>query len=194
MTSGVTADAIATRIDRLPFLPFHLRIASILGAGTLFDAFDSLSIGAALTMIVATFKLDYQSSGALISAAFGGQFVGAIAFGYIAERIGRKWAFVIALAIFGTCSLGAALAQSVERDHHRARHPGRGVGRRGPGRGGALQPSSCAAARAGLFMLVYESVFAWGIFLGPVVALGCYARVRSRARLARAVRDRRHAR
>src|SRR5271169_2993669 len=100
-TSSVTADEIATRLDRLPFLPFHLRIAGILGAGTLFDAFDSLSMGAALTMIVATFQLDYRSGGALISAAFGGQFVGALAFGYIGERIGRKWAFVSALAIFG---------------------------------------------------------------------------------------------
>ncbi len=27
----------------------------------------------------------------------------------------------------------------------------------------------------GLILLVYESVFTWGIFLGPVVGLGCYA-------------------
>ena len=55
-------------------------------------------------MIIATFSLDYRTAGVLISAAFGGQFVGAIAFGYISERIGRKWAFVIALARFGTWS------------------------------------------------------------------------------------------
>src|SRR5271169_6060428 len=113
-TGGVTADEIATRIDRLPFLPFHLRIASILGTGTMFDAFDSLSMGAALTMIVASFHLDYRTVGTLLSAAFAGQFVGAILFGYVGERIGRKWAFVIALAIFSLCSIGVAFATSVD--------------------------------------------------------------------------------
>ncbi len=84
-----TADNIANRIDRLPFLPFHLRIAGILGTGTMFDAFDSLSMGAALTMMGASFALGFKTGGYLISAAFAGQFVGAILFGYVGERIGR---------------------------------------------------------------------------------------------------------
>src|SRR6185437_392395 len=111
----INADTIAARIDRLPFLPFHLKIGAILGTGTLFDAFDSLSIGAALTMIVATFKIDYKTGGALISSAFAGQFFGAIAFGYFGEKIGRKWSFIVALLIFGLCSIGASLAQSVDQ-------------------------------------------------------------------------------
>ncbi len=174
VTGGVTADEIATRIDRLPFLPFHLRIASILGCGTLFDAFDSLSMGAALTMIVATFKLDYRSSGTLISAAFAGQFVGAIAFGYIGERIGRKWAFIIALTIFATCSLGAALAQSVNQIIVARVIQGVGLGAEVPV-AAALFAEFVRGSARGLFLLVYESVFTWGIFLGPVVGLACYS-------------------
>src|SRR5487761_1205045 len=111
----VSADGISARIDRLPFLPFHWKIGALLGTGTLFDAFDSLSIGAALTMIIATFKIDYKTGGALISAAFAGQVVGAVACGLFGEWIGRKWTFVLALAIFGTCSMGAALADSVNQ-------------------------------------------------------------------------------
>jgi MFS transporter, putative metabolite:H+ symporter len=171
---AVAADDIATRLDRLPFVPFHLRVASILGAGTLFDAFDSLSMGAALTMIVATFKLDYRSGGTLISAAFGGQFVGAIAFGYIGERIGRKWAFIIALLIFGTCSLGAALAQSVDQIVVARVIQGIGLGAEVPVAATLFAEFVRSSAR-GLFLLVYESLFTWGIFLGPVLGLGCYS-------------------
>jgi len=172
-TAGVTADDIATRLDRLPFLPFHLRIASILGAGTLFDAFDSLSMGAALTMIFATFQLDYRSGGALISAAFAGQFVGAIAFGYIGERIGRKWAFIIALTIFAFCSLGAALAQSVNAIILARVVQGVGLGAEVPV-AAALFAEFVRGSARGFFLLVYESVFTWGIFLAPVAGLACY--------------------
>ncbi len=176
VTDNVTADEIATRIDRIPFVPFHLRIASILGAGTLFDAFDSLSMGAALTMIAASFKLDYKSSGALISAAFGGQFFGAIAFGYVAEHIGRKWTFIIALAIFATCSLGAAMAQSVDQIIIARVIQGVGLGAEVP-IAIALFSEFVRGSARGLFLLIYESLFTWGIVLGPVVGLACLAAV-----------------
>jgi MFS transporter, putative metabolite:H+ symporter len=168
----ITADGISARIDRLPFLPFHWRIGAILGTGTLFDAFDSLSIGAALTMIIATFKIDYKTGGALISAAFGGQFVGALAFGYLGERIGRKWSFIIALGIFGVCSAGAALAQSVDQILLARVIQGVGLGAEVPVAATLFTEFVRGSAR-GLFILIYESVFAWGIFLGPVAALAC---------------------
>ncbi len=170
----VTADDISTRIDSLPFLPFHWRIGSILGTGTLFDAFDSLSIGAAMTMIVATFTLDYRTSGALISAAFGGQFVGAIAFGYISEYIGRKWAFVIALTIFGFCSIAAALAQSVDQIILARIIQGLGLGAEVPVAAALFSEFVRGSAR-GFFIMIYESAFVLGLFLAPVAALGCYS-------------------
>ncbi|HXQ50585.1 MAG TPA: MFS transporter [Stellaceae bacterium] len=169
---AMTADDISARIDRLPFLPFHWRIGAILGTGTLFDAFDSLSIGAALTMIIATFKIDYKTGGALISAAFGGQFVGAIAFGYLGERIGRKWSFVMALTIFGLCSAAAALAQSVDQILIARVIQGVGLGAEVP-IAAALFTEFVRGSARGFFILIYESLFAWGIFLGPVVALSC---------------------
>ena len=169
-----TADDISTRIDRLPFLPYHWRIASILGTGTLFDAFDSLSIGAAMTMLVATFSLDFRTGGALLSSAFAGQFVGAIAFGYIGERIGRKWAFVSALAIFGLCSLAAASAQSVNQIMAARIIQGVGLGAEVPV-AAALFTEFVRGSARGLFIMIYESIFVWGIFLAPVIALTCYA-------------------
>ena len=187
VTGGVTADEIATRIDRLPFLPFHLRIASILGCGTLFDAFDSLSMGAALTMIVATFKLDYRSSGALISAAFG----------WPVRRRHRVRLYRRAhrpqMGLRHRADdlrhLLARRGAGAERqpDHRRARHPGRGIGRRGSGRGGALR-----RVRARQRARAFPPRLRERLHLGHLPRAGGRARllcgVRSGARLARAVR------
>jgi putative MFS transporter len=168
----ITADGISARIDRLPFLPFHLKIGAILGTGTLFDAFDSLSIGAALTMLIVSFKIDDQTRGFLISSAFVGQFFGAIAFGYFGEKIGRKWSFIIALLIFGLCSIFAAAAQSIDQILTARMIQGIGLGAEVPV-AAALFSEFVRSSRRGLFILVYESLFAWGIFMGPVVALAC---------------------
>src|SRR5579864_6824845 len=48
------ADEIVARLERLPFTRFHLHMASVLGMGTFFDAFDGLSMGVALTVIFTT--------------------------------------------------------------------------------------------------------------------------------------------
>lgn len=170
--SAVTADDVSNRIDRMPFLPFHLRIASILGVGTFFDAFDSLSMATALTMIAATFRLDFSTIGTLLSAAYAGQFAGAILFGYVGERIGRKWAFVIALAIFSLCSLGAAFAMSVNALVWVRVIQGVGLGAEVPVAAALFSEFVRGSAR-GLFLMVYESVFVWGLFFAPVASLGC---------------------
>ncbi len=104
------ADDVTQRLEGLPFLPFHFRIAGMLGFGTFFDAFDALSMSTAITMIVASLDLGYGERGVLLGAAGLGQFLGAILFGVVAERMGRKWAFVLSIALFGVCSIIASLA------------------------------------------------------------------------------------
>ncbi|HWE72681.1 MAG TPA: MFS transporter [Stellaceae bacterium] len=170
--SDLNADNISGRIDRLPFLPFHFKVASILGAGTFFDGFDSLSIGAAMTMIVASFHLDYRDSGALLSAAFAGQFFGALIFGYISEHVGRRRAFIMAVTLFGLCSVGAALATSLNGIYWARVLQGVGLGGEVPV-AVALFTELLSSRARGLFTLVYETMFAWGIVLAPAVALGC---------------------
>jgi hypothetical protein len=39
---GIEADNTVARLERLPFGRVHFRVASLLGVGTFFDAFDSL--------------------------------------------------------------------------------------------------------------------------------------------------------
>ena len=168
--SSTTAEMISARLERMPFLPYHFRIASTLGVGTLFDAFDSLSIAAALTMIVATFHVDFAIGATLASSAFFGQFVGALGFGFVSERIGRKWGFVIALAIFGACSIAAAFAMSINALILARGIQGIGLGAEVPIAGALFNEVVRGNAR-GRFVMIYESLFIWGLILAPVAGL-----------------------
>jgi MFS transporter, putative metabolite:H+ symporter len=163
-------EEISARLDRLPFLGFHLRIAATLGLGTMFDAFDSLSIAAALTMIVATFHFDLRTAGALGGAAFAGQFFGAIAFGYVSEHIGRKWAFVLALTIFAACSGAAAAATSLNGIFIARVVQGIGLGAEVPIAVALFNEFVRGSAR-GRFVMLYESLFVWGLVLAPIAGL-----------------------
>lgn len=173
---AVTREDISARLERMPFIPFHLRVGATLGLGTMFDAFDSLSIAAALTMIVASFHLDLRATGALGGAAFIGQFVGALAFGAVSERIGRKWAFVISLALFSACSIWAASATSVNGIYLARVIQGIGLGAEVP-IAAALFNEFVRGSVRGLFVLVYESAFIYGLVLAPIAGLVIYQAV-----------------
>jgi MFS family permease len=81
--------------------------------GWMFDAMDFLIYVLAIGRIQTYFGFSAATAGllgtfTLLSAAAGG-----LAFGVIADRIGRVRALNITIAIFSVCSLGAATSQSV---------------------------------------------------------------------------------
>src|ERR1019366_5689800 len=106
------ADEIVARLERIPVGRFQLRLASMLGVGTFFDAFDALAIGVALTVILPSLHISFVNAGLLISAGYVGQFFGALIFGYLAERYGRKPAWIASTLIFSLFALAAALSWS----------------------------------------------------------------------------------
>ncbi|MEH0578022.1 MFS transporter [Streptomyces sp. B21-108] len=100
------------RVERLPLCRFHRRIVGTLGAGTFFDAFDIVSIGTVLSAISATYGLTSGEAGLLVSAGFLGQAVGAIGFGLVSERMGRRQVFLASLVVMGVFALVSALSWS----------------------------------------------------------------------------------
>ena len=148
-------------------------MTSLLGTGTLFDGFDSLSIAGALTMIIATFHIDYKSAGALGSAAFLGQIVGALGFGWLSERIGRKWAFIISLFIFGACSFVAASATNEHELLWARAIQGVGLGAEVPIAAALFNEYARSAVR-GKWVMLYETLFIYGLVLAPLASLLCY--------------------
>jgi MFS transporter, putative metabolite:H+ symporter len=106
------ADQLIRRMDRVPVSRFHTRVVGTLGAGTFFDAFDVVSIATVLSAISATYGLSPSRAGLLVSAGFLGQAVGAIGFGLISERLGRRRVFLAALVVMGVFGIVSAFSWS----------------------------------------------------------------------------------
>jgi len=164
------ADNTVARLERLPFGRYHLRVGALLGVGTFFDAFDSLIIAVVLTVVFTQFDVDFANAGLLISAAYVGQFVGAIVLGVVAERYGRKLGFVISLAAFGLLSLAVAAAWNFESLLVLRLLQGIGLGAEVPV-AGALFNEFVRGRSRGRAVMIYESIFSWGILLAPLIGL-----------------------
>jgi MFS family permease len=111
---------MATGLDAAPWRPVHTRIAIALGLGWMLDAFEVQIIGSVIPGIQQEFHLDSRNAVWINVVWFVGIAVGALGFGYLADRVGRKRLFVATLILYSvaatspwTCmTLAAGLASS----------------------------------------------------------------------------------
>lgn len=164
----MTGPEVLARLERQPFTRVHRRVATILGVGTLMDSFDGLVVAVALTAILATFGAPLSVAGPLIAAGYVGQVVGAVGFGMLSERYGRKWAYIVASLIFGGLSFFAAFSWSVESLMVIRLLQGVGLGAEVPVAAAMFNEFVRAGAR-GRIVTFYESLFVWGILLASLV-------------------------
>ena len=102
--------AIAARMDRLPITPLHRRAVVVIGFGQFFDLYEIFLAGVLSSVLASQFKLEKGVVALLLASAFIGMFVGAIALGRIADRLGRRRAFLLSLGIYSTFSLLSAFS------------------------------------------------------------------------------------
>ena len=129
-----SVDNVVARLERLPTSWWHVKTRIIVGVATFFDAFDALAIATVLPVIVPLWKLSPPQIGFLISAGFLGQLLGALLFGWVAERYGRMAAMVWSIALFAVMSLVCAFAWDYNSLLVFRAIQGIGSGRRGAGR------------------------------------------------------------
>ena len=101
---------IGARLDRLPITPAHRAIVAIAGIGTFFDLFDIFLAGVLGTVLTDRFHLDRVSLPLVLASGFLGMFLGAVTLGAMADRLGRRQAFLLNLAIYSTFTLAGAFA------------------------------------------------------------------------------------
>ncbi|MGA2963874.1 MAG: MFS transporter [Candidatus Korobacteraceae bacterium] len=77
------------RMERVPLCKWHVLPRITMGSATFFDAFGALTIAFVLPSLIGAWKLQPAQIGAMISVGYLGQIVGALFFGWLAERIGR---------------------------------------------------------------------------------------------------------
>ncbi len=76
----------------------------------LFDSWDSIAIAYAMPTMSTEWGLNPLTMGYIISAGYGGQFVGAASLGAIAERVGRLPVFIVAAIVMCILALACAFA------------------------------------------------------------------------------------
>ena len=165
-----SVDGIVARIERLPTSWWQIKTRIIVGTATFFDAFDALAIASVLPVIAPLWKLAPQQIGWLISAGFLGQLLGALVFGWVAERHGRITAMVWSIALFSVMSLVCALAW--DYNSLLAFRTMQGIGLGGEVPVAAVFISELARAQGrGRFVLLYEFVFPVGLVAASLAGL-----------------------
>ncbi|MDM0067036.1 MFS transporter [Variovorax sp. J31P207] len=163
---------ISAALDRKPAKGVLVRARVIMGTATFFDAFDALAIAFVLPVLVGAWKLSPGEIGALIGAGFAGQLVGALLFGWFAERIGRVRVASITVGIFAVASLACAAAPSFGVLVALRVIQGLGLGGEVPAAAAYVNELAPSKGRGRFFML-YELLFPAGLlaaaFLGTWV-------------------------
>lgn len=109
-STSATANSIGFHLDRMPVGRVHWKVVVAVGLGLFFDMYEVFLSG---SMNVALGK-DFQLSGLqlklLLASAFLGMFLGAAFLGRLADRLGRRRAFLFNLIWYSVWSLIGAFS------------------------------------------------------------------------------------
>ncbi|MFC5952651.1 MFS transporter [Pseudonocardia lutea] len=100
--AGTVRSLIPARIDRLPWSPFHTRMVIALGVAWVLDGLE-ITVASAITDLLThpdTLHLSSAAAGAIASVYLAGEVVGALFFGRLSDKLGRRNLFMITLAVY----------------------------------------------------------------------------------------------
>ncbi|MDP9897974.1 MFS transporter [Variovorax ginsengisoli] len=112
MTTTVHHSDIPARLDRLPWSRWHWRVVIALGVAWVLDGLEVTLVGSIGGVLERgdTLGLTAAQVGASGSLYIGGAVVGALIFGRLADRLGRKRLFLITLAVYTAATLATAFS------------------------------------------------------------------------------------
>ncbi|OTG91272.1 MFS transporter [Acinetobacter sp. ANC 3813] len=102
-------------IDEAKFTPFHWGVLIWCLLIIIFDGYDLVIYGVALPLLMQEWSLSAVQAGMLASTALFGMMFGAMSFGTLSDKLGRKKTIMICVAIFsGFTFLGAFASNPIE--------------------------------------------------------------------------------
>jgi putative MFS transporter len=105
--------SIASRLNRLPIIGIHRRATVVIGLGFFFDSYEIFLIGALSPVFVNDFGANRTELPLLLSSAFLGMFLGASTLTALADRLGRRRAFLLTVGIYSMASLAGACSPNL---------------------------------------------------------------------------------
>ncbi len=111
----VVETSIPARLDRLRWGGFHTRVVLALGITWILDGLEVTLAGALSGALKESPTLQFSNFdvGLANSAYLAGAVIGALGFGWLTDRIGRKKLFFITLAVYLTATAATAFSWSV---------------------------------------------------------------------------------
>ncbi|MFI9503309.1 MFS transporter [Nocardia sp. NPDC052566] len=102
VAEGVVRTLIPARIDRLPWSRFHTRMVVALGVAWILDGLEITVASAVADTLTKPETLNMSSAavGLVATVYLAGEVVGALLFGNLSDRLGRRKLFLITLGIY----------------------------------------------------------------------------------------------
>jgi MFS transporter, putative metabolite:H+ symporter len=107
---AAAAATVAARMDRLPITPLHRRATILIGLGLFFDIYEVFLAGVLGAVLGRHFHLGTSQLSLLLASAFLGMFLGALTLGRLADRVGRRGAFLASMGLYSAFSLIGAFS------------------------------------------------------------------------------------
>jgi MFS family permease len=110
--AAVVATDIPARLDRLPWGRFHTLVVVALGITWILDGLEVTLAGAVSPALKQSPQLKFSNAdvGLASSAYLAGAVLGALLFGWLTDRLGRKRLFFITLAVYLVATAATALS------------------------------------------------------------------------------------
>lgn len=160
---------VSARLERLPMSRWQLAIRLIIGVVTFFEAFDQLLIAYTLPVISKEWHISVVSSTTALTVGSVGMLIGALASGWVADRMGRVEVITGCVAVTALCSLLMAGCASLTPFLIVRFVQGLAIGGEVPTAAAYISEIS-RAHRRGRFVLLYEVVFPAGLAVSALVA------------------------
>ena len=110
---GASPVDVAEFIDRQPIGGFQIKLLVTCAAVLFLDGFDTTAIGYVAPSLAREWGLTKGALGPVFSAGLFGLMIGALLFGPLADRIGRKKIIILSTLAFGIGALATAFAGDV---------------------------------------------------------------------------------
>ena len=101
-SSGVIRSNIPARMDRLPWSRWHWRVVIALGITWVIDGLEATLIGAVSPVLLKkeSFHFRTEELGLLTTSYLIGAVIGALVFGHLTDKLGRKKLFTVTLGLY----------------------------------------------------------------------------------------------